>query len=101
MKKTLTILALALGLGGCAATKLAETQCGAAQELRAAGMVIAGQQASAVACEIQGNGTATACEETAGLRLASEAASNGTAIAEDVEKCAAALISDVASGKAK
>jgi hypothetical protein len=95
---TLYLAALFALAGGCATVKLAETQCGAKGELRAAALKVAAIEATALVCTQTGS-TVEQCEEAAGASVAAAAVANGSREANDVLRCAAALISD--AGKAK
>ena len=92
------LLFLALALSGCATVKLAETQCGAKQELQAAAWKVAAVEAQALVCNAAGT-SVEACEEAAGATLASSAVAGSAREANDVLRCAAALIADAGHAK--
>ena len=92
------ILLLGTALTGCATVNLASTQCGAKQELQAAAWKVAAVEAQALVCNAAGT-SIEACESAAGATLVATAVANSAAEANDVLRCAAALIADAGHAK--
>jgi hypothetical protein len=104
--KFMLAAAVALGLfacslAGCATFRSdvtqASQQCAASQHLKDAGMKVAPYEAKAVACLAEGaESSIEACEGAVGASVVAVAPEEAT----DILRCAAALVSDAAKGKA-
>lgn len=96
---------LLMSLSGCATFRadvtLASQQCAASQHLKDAGVKVAPYEAKAVSCLADGQASSIeACESVVGAQVVAVALSNAPNEVTDILRCAAALVSDAAKGKA-